>query len=303
MNKDSRIFIAGHRGMVGSSITKLLRSLGYNTVITDNLDLTNQSMVTDFFIRWQPEYVFLCAAKVGGIHANNTLRADFIYINSMIQANVIHASYTHGVKKLLFLGSSCIYPRSCPQPMKEEHLLTGVLEKTNEPYAIAKIAGIIMCDSYRTQYGCNFISCMPTNLYGENDKFDLNNSHVIPALIRKFYEAKKHSTDITVWGSGQPFREFMHVDDMADAALFLMLHYNEPGHINVGSGEEIQIFNLVYMLAEISGFLGKCIWDQSKPDGTPRKLLDSSKLVRMGWKASIPLRTGLERVYHSYIEL
>ena len=301
MDKNDKIYIAGHRGMVGSAIHRRLRKEGFENFIfrtSDELDLREQRAVADFFAREKPAYVFLAAAKVGGILANNTYRAEFLYDNLMIQSNVIENSYRQGVKKLLFLGSSCIYPRLAPQPLKEDYLLTGLLEDTNEPYAIAKIAGIKMCDAYRRQYGCNFISVMPTNLYGPNDNYDLKNSHVLPALLRKFHEAKMNDEpEVTVWGSGTPRREFLHADDMADACVYLMKHYNEEGLINIGVGEDLTIKELAGMIKEITGYNGKIIFDTSKPDGTPRKLLDVSKLSALGWKASISLKQGIAGVY------
>lgn len=301
MKKSSKIYIAGHRGMVGSSILRSLQSKGYTNFVlktSSELDLRNQQAVANFFANEKPEYVFLAAAKVGGIVANNTYRADFIYENLMIQSNVIHHSYLNKVKKLLFLGSSCIYPKLAPQPLKEEYLLTGLLEPTNEPYAIAKIAGIKMCDAYRDQYGCNFISVMPTNLYGPNDNYDLNNSHVLPALLRKFITAKQNGTDsVIIWGSGSPMREFLHADDLADACLFLMDNYNEAGLVNIGVGEDISILNLAKLVKNIVGFEGEIITDTSKPDGTPRKLMDVSKLNSFGWKATISLEEGVKKVY------
>jgi len=301
MELTSKIYIAGHRGMVGSAIYRRLRKDGFGNFvfrISDELDLRNQEAVTDFFKKEKPEYVFLAAAKVGGIMANNTYRAEFLYDNLMIQSNVIENSYRNGVKKLLFLGSSCIYPKLAPQPLKEDYLLTGLLEPTNEPYAIAKIAGIKMCDAYRSQYGCNFISVMPTNLYGPNDNYDLNNSHVLPALLRKFHDAKlNEQPEVIVWGSGSPLREFLHADDMADACVFLMKNYNEPGLINIGVGEDISIKDLAEMISEISGYKSKIVFDKTKPDGTPRKLMDVSKLSSLGWKASISLKEGITQVY------
>ena len=290
--------------MVGSAINRKLNSEGFKNIVTrdlDELDLRNQKDVASFFAEEKPEYVFLAAAKVGGIQANNTYRAEFLYENLMIQNNVIHQSYVHSVKKLLFLGSSCIYPKLAPQPLKEEYLLTGELESTNEPYAIAKIAGIKMCDAYRSQYGCNFISVMPTNLYGPNDNYDLKNSHVLPALIRKFHEAKaNHASFVEIWGTGRPKREFMHVDDLAEACFFLMQNYNEPGFINIGVGEDISIFNLARLIQEIVGFQGELKFDTSKPDGTPRKLMDISRLNKTGFTARIGLREGISLVYDSY---
>lgn len=304
MNKEDKIYIAGHRGMVGSAIMRRLQKEGYNNFVlrtSAELDLRNQSAVNAFFEEEKPDYVFLAAAKVGGIVANNTYRAEFLYDNLMIESNIIHASYLYGVKKLLFLGSSCIYPKLAPQPLKEEYLLTGELEPTNEPYAIAKIAGIKLCDAYRDQYGCNFISVMPTNLYGTNDNYDLKTSHVLPALIRKFHEAKQRGEDeVVIWGSGTPLREFLHSDDLADACFYLMLHFNEPGFVNVGVGEDISIMDLAVKIAGIVGFKGKISRDTSKPDGTPRKLMDVSKLHAMGWKASISLDEGLQMVYKEF---
>ncbi len=287
--------------MVGSSILRALQSRSHTNFVlktSSELDLTNQQAVADFFAKEKPDYVFLAAAKVGGIVANNTYRADFIYENLMIQNNVIHHAYLNNVKKLLFLGSSCIYPKMAPQPLKEEYLLTGHLEPTNEPYAIAKISGIKMCDAYRDQYGCNFISVMPTNLYGPNDNYDLNNSHVLPALLRKFITAKQNGAgSVTVWGSGSPMREFLHTDDLADACLFLMDNYNEAGLVNIGVGEDISIWNLAKLVKNIVGFEGEIITDASKPDGTPRKLMDVSKLNNLGWKASISLDEGIQKVF------
>lgn len=303
MNYTDKIYIAGHRGMVGSAIGRRLKADGYERIVTrtsQQLDLRDQRSVYAFFEQEKPDYVFLAAAKVGGILANNTYRADFIYDNLMIQNNVIDASYRHGVKKLLFLGSSCIYPKLAPQPLKEEYLLTSELEPTNEPYAIAKIAGIKMCDAYRDQYGCNFISVMPTNLYGENDHYDLRNSHVLPALIRKIHEAKKTcAPSVTIWGTGEPKREFMYVDDVADACLFLMAHFDEPGIINVGTGEDMSIKDLALLIKEIVGYEGAIEHDLSKPDGTPRKLMDVSKLNAAGWKAKVGLEEGIRKVYAS----
>jgi GDP-L-fucose synthase len=301
MEKTSKIYIAGHRGMVGSSILRALKAKGYSNFLLKSsaeLDLRNQQAVADFFAAEKPDYVFLAAAKVGGIVANNTFRADFIYENMMIQSNVIHQAYLNGVKKLLFLGSSCIYPKLAPQPLKEEYLLTGLLEPTNEPYAIAKIAGIKMCDAYRDQYGCNFISVMPTNLYGPNDNYDLNNSHVLPALLRKFITAKNEgATSVTIWGTGSPLREFLHADDLAAACLFLMENHNEAGLVNIGVGVDISILDLAKMVKQIVGFEGDIITDTTKPDGTPRKLMDVSKLTNLGWKASISLEDGIQKVF------
>ncbi|HMI07957.1 MAG TPA: GDP-L-fucose synthase [Flavobacterium sp.] len=301
MQLSSKIYVAGHRGMVGSAIVKDLHSRGFNNIVTrtsTELNLIDQKAVADFFEAEKPEYVFLAAAKVGGIVANNTLRADFLYENIMIQSNVIHQCYENGVKKLLFLGSTCIYPKMAPQPLREDYLLTGLLEETNEPYAIAKIAGIKMCDAYRDQYGCNFISVMPTNLYGLNDNYDLQNSHVLPALLRKFHEAKvNHDNEVTVWGSGTPLREFLHASDMANACVYLMLHYDEKGFVNIGTGKEISIKDLAFLVKEIVGFEGNVVFDTSKPDGTPRKLTDTTKLNSLGWKHSIELKEGIEKVY------
>ena len=301
MEKESKIYLAGHRGMVGSAIKRRLETEGYSNFVlrtSKELDLRNQREVTDFFSEEKPDYVFLAAARVGGIVANNSYRGEFLYENLMIQNNVIHESYRNGVKKLMFLGSSCIYPKLAPQPLKEEYLLTGPLEYTNEPYALAKIAGIKLCDAYRAQYGCNFISVMPTNLYGPNDNYDLNNSHVLPALLRKFHEAKQGDlARVEVWGSGNPKREFLHADDMADACVFLMKNYNEEGLINIGVGEDLSIKELAEMIKDIVGYKGKIIFDSSKPDGTPRKLMDVSKLSSLGWKASISLKKGIAQVY------
>src|ERR1700761_19495 len=304
MDKNSKIYIAGHRGMVGSAIHRKLVKEGYTNIITRvsaELDLRNQNDVAHFFEQEKPDYVFLAAAKVGGIIANNTYRADFLYENLQIQNNVIHSSYLNGVKKLMFLGSSCIYPKLAPQPLKEEYLLTGLLEPTNEPYAIAKIAGIKLCDAYRSQYGCHFISVMPTNLYGPNDNYDLNTSHVLPALIRKFHEAKVDGEPVvTLWGSGKPRREFLHADDLADACFFLMQNYNEPGLVNVGVGEDLEIRELAILIGKIVGYTGEIVHDLDKPDGTPRKLMDVTKLHQLGWKASIGLEDGIRKVYEEY---
>lgn len=302
MQHNSKIFVAGHRGMVGSAIVSDLKSKGYTNIITrtsSELNLINQQAVVDFFEQERPEYVFLAAAKVGGIIANKSFRADFIYENILIQSNVIHQSYKVGVKKLLFLGSTCIYPKLAPQPLKEEYLLTGVLEETNEPYAIAKISGIKMCDAYRAQYGCNFISVMPTNLYGFNDNYDLQNSHVLPALLRKFHEAKINNLkEVVVWGTGTPLREFLHATDMANACVYLMEHYNEQGFVNIGTGIEISIKELAYLIKDIVGFDGEIVFDTTKPDGTPRKLTDITKLTNLGWKFSIELKDGITKVYN-----
>lgn len=304
MKKISKIFVAGHRGMVGSAIVRKLQEEGYKNLVlktSSELDLRNQLAVEKFFEAEKPEYVFLAAAKVGGIMANNTYRADFLYENLMIESNVIHQSYIHKVKKLLFLGSSCIYPKWAPQPLKEEYLLSGYLEETNEPYAIAKIAGIKLCESYRRQYGCNFISAMPTNLYGPNDNYDLNNSHVIPALIRKFHQAKEERKPaVEIWGTGSPRREFLHVDDLAEACLFIMLRYSQEQFINVGSGKEISINDLALLIKNIVGFQGEIKFDTTKPDGTPRKLMDVSKLATQGWTPKIDLKEGLSKVVKSF---
>ncbi len=304
MEKSSKIFVAGHNGLVGSAIVRKLTKEGYTNLIVRShkeLDLSNQQAVYDFFAQEKPEYVFLSAAKVGGIKANNTYRADFIYTNLMIEANVISAAHKCQTKKLLFLGSSCIYPRNCTQPIKEEYLLTGILEPTNEPYAIAKIAGISLCQSFKDQYGMNCISCMPTNLYGPGDNFNRETSHVLPALIAKIYEAKvKGYPTVTLWGSGRPRREFLHVDDLADACLFLMNNYNGDEALNVGTGMDISILEVATMIKEIIGYTGEFIFDASQPDGTPRKLLDVSKLEAVGWKAQIPLYEGLKDTIEWY---
>ena len=301
MQQTDKIYIAGHRGMVGSAILRRLQQEGFQNIIyrtSKELDLRNQLEVQAFFRQEQPDYVFLAAAKVGGILANNTYRGEFIYDNLMIQNNVIHSSYQHGVKKLMFLGSSCIYPKLAPQPLKEDYLLTGVLEPTNEPYAIAKIAGIKMADAYRDQYGTNYISVMPTNLYGPNDNYDLEKSHVLPALIRKFHEAKKRNEPhVMLWGTGTPKREFLHVDDLADACYYLMQHYNEAGLVNIGTGEDIAIIDLARLIKRIVGYEGAIKHDLSKPDGTPRKLMDVNKLKSAGWQAKISLEDGIRSVY------
>lgn len=309
MDKRSKIYIAGHKGMVGSAIKRKLESSGYTNLIHKShaeLDLTNQEQVTAFFEKERPEYVFLAAAKVGGILANSTYPAEFIYQNIMIEANVIHAAYKNGVKKLLFLGSSCIYPKLAPQPLKEEYLLTGELEETNEAYAIAKIAGIRLCKHYNQQYRTNFISVMPTNLYGPNDNFDLQTSHVMPALMRKFHEAKiKNEPQVIVWGTGKPRREFLHVDDMADACIYLMENwtYKDIGEfVNIGVGQDLTICELARLMANIVGYKGTILFDTTKPDGTPQKLLDISKLHGLGWDARIPLRDGIMRTYEWYLE-
>ncbi|RXM43977.1 GDP-L-fucose synthase [Flavobacterium sp. YO64] len=301
MNLEDKIYIAGHRGMVGSAILRQLKAEGYTNFVlktSSELDLRDQQAVTDFFKKEKPDYVFLAAAKVGGIIANNTFRGDFIYENLMIQSNVIHQSYENNVKKLMFLGSSCIYPKMAPQPLKEEYMLTGELEPTNEPYAIAKIAGIKMCDAYRDQFGCNFISVMPTNLYGPNDNYDLKNSHVLPAMLRKFITAKRNlDSSVTIWGTGSPRREFLHANDLAEACLFLMKNYDSSGLVNIGIGEDISILDLAILVKKIVGFQGDILTDTSKPDGTPRKLMDVSKLNNLGWKAKISLEEGIEKVF------
>ena len=304
MNKEAKIYVAGHRGMVGSAIFRALRESGYTNLIgktSSELDLRDRTAVAAFFEDEQPEYVFLAAAKVGGIQANNTFRAEFLHDNLAIELNVINESYIAGVKKLLFLGSSCIYPQLAPQPLKEEYLLTGVLEPTNEPYAIAKIAGIKLCEAYRDQYGCNFISAMPTNLYGPNDNYDLKNSHVLPALMRKFHEAQDSgSSEVEIWGSGTPKREFLHVDDMAEACVFLMENYDGKDFVNVGIGEDISISDLASLIAQIVGFEGSLKFDRSKPDGTPRKLMDVSRINQLGWTAQIHLEKGIKMVYEDF---
>ncbi len=301
MDLHDKIYVAGHRGMVGSAIVRRLELEGYKNIVvrtSSELDLRNQQAVEAFFETEKPQYVFLAAAKVGGIQANNIYRADFLYENLMIEANVIHCAYKTGVTKMLFLGSSCIYPKMASQPLKEEYLLTGLLEETNEPYAIAKIAGIKLCDAYRSQYGCNFISAMPTNLFGPNDNYNLNNSHVLPALLRKIITAKRENNpEVVIWGSGKPLREFLHVDDLADACYFLMQQYNEPGLVNIGTGTDLSILELTKMVADVVGYKGAITNDTSKPDGTPRKLMDVSKLTNLGWTAKISLQKGIEMVY------
>ena len=304
MEKDAKIYIAGHRGMVGSAIHRRLKREGFHNFVfrtSAELDLRDQAAVREFFRDERPDYVFLAAAKVGGIVANNTYRAEFLYDNLMMESNVIDAAYRSGVKKLMFLGSSCIYPKLAPQPLREDYLLTGPLEETNEPYAIAKIAGIKLCESYRSQYGCNFISVMPTNLYGPNDNYDLQNSHVLPALIRKFHEAKLDGTPtVDVWGSGSPRREFLHADDLADACLFLMENYDDPTLINIGTGEDVTIRELAELVQQTVGYEGKIVWNTSKPDGTPRKLMDVSKLHGLGWRHRTELPDGIRTVYEAY---
>ncbi len=302
--RGAKIYVAGHGGMVGSALLRRLSSGGYKKIITRShgeLDLTAQSAVMDFLNREQPDYIFLAAAKVGGIHANNTFRAEFIYQNLMIEANIIHAAYAAGIDKLMFLGSSCIYPRECPQPIKEEYLLTGPLEQTNEPYAIAKIAGIKLCEAYNRQYGTQYASVMPTNLYGPNDNYDLQNSHVLPALLRKAHEAKlSGERGLEVWGSGTPRREFLYVDDMADACVFLMEQGATGGIFNVGTGVDVTIRELAELIKDVVGFRGELVFDSTKPHGTPRKLLDVSRLANAGWRATTPLRRGIELAYESY---
>jgi len=303
LEKSSKIYIAGHLGMVGSAVWRELERTGYSNLVgksSQELDLRDQLEVNAFFEQEQPEYVILAAAKVGGIVANNTYRADILFDNLTIQTNVIHTAWKYGVRKLLFLGSSCIYPKYAEQPIKEESLLTGPLEQTNEPYAIAKIAGIKLCESYRRQYGCNFISALPTSLYGPNDNYDLTNSHVLPALIRKIHTAKKSGAkSVEIWGSGSPLREFLHVDDLANGLIFLMNTYDEEPILNIGSGEEISILNLAKLIQEIVGYEGALVFDASKPDGTPRKLLDNGKIESLGWKPSIQLREGIKATYLS----
>jgi len=305
LEKNAKIYVAGHRGMVGSAIYRKLVKEGYTNLVTKTsaeLDLRDQQAAAGFFAAEKPDYVFLAAAKVGGIIANNTYRADFLYENLCIQNNAIHQSYLTGVKKLMFLGSSCIYPKLAPQPLKEEYLLTGLLEETNEPYAIAKIAGIKMADAYRDQYACNFISVMPTNLYGYNDNYHPQNSHVLPALIRKFHEAKVNgNAKVTIWGSGSPMREFLFADDLADACYFLMQEYNEPGFVNIGTGEDLTIKDLALLIKRVTGFEGTLTFDSSKPDGTPRKLMDVSKLHSLGWKHTVELEEGIELAYRDFL--
>lgn len=300
MEKNAKIYVAGHRGMVGAAVVRLLRHEGFTNLITrtsQELDLRNQAAVEEFFAQERPDYVWLAAAKVGGIHANNTYRADFLYDNLLIEANVIHASYRQGVRKLLYLGSSCIYPKMAPQPIKEEYLLTGPLEATNEPYAIAKIAGLKLCEAYRTQYGCRFITVMPTNLYGPHDNYDPENSHVAAALLRKFSEAAATGQpSVEVWGTGTPRREFLHVDDLASACLHLMQHYDGAEPVNIGTGEDLSIRELAEMIAELSGYHGQLVFNPARPDGTPRKLLDVSRLHALGWHHRIELREGLRQV-------
>jgi len=306
MEKNSRVYVAGGRGMVGAAIVRRLQLEGYTNIIirsSSELDLRDQQSVNAFFEKEKPDYVFVAAARVGGVLANNTYRANFLYDNLMIEANLIHAAYAAGVKKLLFLGSSCIYPRLAPQPMREEYLLTGLLETTNEPYAIAKIAGIKLCEAYRDQYGCNFISAMPTNLYGPGDNYDLEKSHVIPALIRKFHEAKQYNRPtVEIWGSGNPYREFMYVEDLADACFFLMENYSERLFVNIGTGKEITIKDLAFLVKEVVEYEGELVFDSFKPDGTPRKLLDTSRLHDLGWQYKTSFREGLSKTYQAFLE-
>jgi GDP-L-fucose synthase len=305
LEKEAKIYIAGHRGMVGSAIVRKLQDLGYTNLVlktSSELDLRDQVKVADFFAKEKPEYVFLAAAKVGGIVANNTYRADFLYENLAIQNNIIHASFVNKVKKLQFLGSSCIYPKLAPQPLKESYLLSGYLEETNEPYAIAKIAGIKMCEAYRAQYGCDFISVMPTNLYGPNDNYDLENSHVLPAMIRKFHEAKERGdASMTLWGTGSPMREFLHADDLAEACVYLMESYSDSELVNIGTGIDVTIKELAETVKQIVGFEGEINWDTSRPDGTPRKLMDVSKLHSLGWKHKIELKDGIALAYQDFL--
>ena len=306
MDRDAKIYVAGHRGMVGSAIVRKLSSLGYTNVVTRThaeVDLVSQQAVMDFLGQEKPDYIFMAAAKVGGIHANNTLRAEFLYQNLMIETNVVHAAWQAGVNRMLFLGSSCIYPRDCPQPIREDYLLTGPLEQTNEPYAIAKIAGVKLCESYNRQYGTQYVSAMPTNLYGPNDSYDLNNSHVLPALIRKTHEAKlRGDRELVVWGSGKPMREFLYVDDMAEACVFLMENGISDGLFNIGTGEDVTIRALAETVMDVVGFDGTIVYDSAKPDGTPRKLLDVDKMKTLGWSASTGLRDGIARAYADFQE-
>jgi GDP-L-fucose synthase len=306
MEKNSKIYVAGHNGMVGSAIVRKLKGEGFTNIITRRsaeLDLRNQQAVNNFFSTEKPDYVFLAAAKVGGIVANNTYRAEFLYDNLMIEANIIHAAYLNKATKLLFLGSSCIYPKLAPQPLKEEYLLTGLLEPTNEGYAVAKITGIKLCETYRDQYGCNFISAMPTNLYGEGDNYHPQNAHVIPSLLRRFHEAKtENKNEVTIWGSGSPLREFMYCDDVADACIFLMQTYNDKLFVNVGTGKDITIRDLAVKVKEVVGYKGEIVFDTSKPDGTPRKLMDSGLLHAMGWKHKVEFSEGLPKAYQFFLQ-
>jgi GDP-L-fucose synthase len=306
MNLDSKIYIAGHRGMVGGAILRHLQAQGFNNVVvrsSSEMDLKNQQAVQSFFETEQPEYVFLAAAKVGGIVANNTYRAEFLYDNLMIESNIIDAAYRNKVEKLMFLGSSCIYPKMAPQPLQEESLLSGFLEDTNEPYAIAKIAGIKLCEAYRDQYGCNFISVMPTNLYGIGDNYHPEHSHVLPAMIRRFHEAKEEGkTEVTIWGTGAPMREFLFADDLAEACVFLMENYNEKQFLNVGTGKDLSIKELAYLVKEVTGFEGDINFDTNRPDGTPRKLMDVSKLHNLGWKHTVELQEGIALAYQDFLK-
>jgi GDP-L-fucose synthase len=306
MDKNGKVYVAGHRGMVGSALVRKLQAEGFTNIITATtaeVNLIDQQATRAFFDEHRPDYVFVAAAKVGGIHANNTYRADFLYQNLMIECNAIHSAFEFDVKKLLFLGSTCIYPKMAPQPLKEEYLLSGYLEETNEPYAIAKIAGIKLCESYRRQYGCDFISAMPTNLYGPNDNYDLNNSHVLPALIRKFHEAKIHNKpEVVIWGSGSPMREFLHVDDLAAGCYYLMENYSDEGLVNIGTGEDVTIKELALLIKDTVGYEAPLTWDSSKPDGTPRKLTDCSKIHNLGWKHKIDLKTGIAAVYEQFLK-
>ena len=305
MDIQSKIFVAGHRGMLGSAVYRALKTKGFNNIVTRTsaeLDLRSQQAVADFFALEKPEYVFLCAAKVGGIVANNTYRAEFLYDNLAIQNNIIHSAFVNDVEKLMFFGSSCIYPKLAPQPLKEEYLLTGLLEPTNEPYAIAKIAGIKLCEAYRDQYDCNFISVMPTNLYGINDNYHPENSHVLPALIRKFHEAKVNQLpQVEIWGTGSPLREFLFADDLADAALFLMLNYNGKQFVNIGSGTDLSIKDLAILIKDTSGYTGELVFNTSKPDGTPRKLMDVSYLHNLGWQHKVQLNEGIQTAYNDFL--
>ncbi len=304
MDKNSKIYVAGHRGMVGSAITRRLSASGYTDILTrmhGELDLTNQAAVTQFLVTEKPDYIFMAAAKVGGIHANNTFRAEFLYQNLLIAANVVNAAWQAGVQRMLFLGSSCIYPRDCPQPIREEYVLTGPLEQTNEPYAVAKIAGVKLCENYNRQYGTQYVSAMPTNLYGPNDNYDLNNSHVLPALIRKAHEAKlRGETELVVWGSGTPMREFLFVDDMADACVFIMESGIDGGVFNIGTGKDVAISDLAETVMKVVGFEGRIVYDQTKPDGTPRKLLSVERLKALGWQAKTTLIDGIEKAYADF---
>ncbi len=306
MDKNAKIYVAGHRGMVGSAIVRKLAAAGYANIVTRShgeLDLVDQQAVSRFLAKEAPDYIFMAAAKVGGIHANNTFRAEFLYQNLMIEANIVHGAWLAGVKRMLFLGSSCIYPRDCPQPIREDYLLTGPLEQTNEPYAIAKIAGVKLCESYNRQYGTSYVSAMPTNLYGPNDNYDLHSSHVLPALIRKAHEAKaRGESELVVWGSGKPMREFLYVDDMADACVFLMESGVTDGLFNIGTGEDVTIRELAETVMDVVGFDGRIVYDSSKPDGTPRKLLDVDKMKSLGWEAGVPLKDGIMKAYGDFVQ-